>query len=248
MKPTTAEFFKKWREKYRWPYNTSRTKSEKKIQKLQNDAQTALITRNTERLAEVLVDIHKWKTKNRSGGSTLYGETINTELNWLNQILEQFPISSDISADKIIAILEQLDRDYAKMPVCSAQLSFLSNRQLPIVDRYVGQFMSQKFDRALFKSKDHDFHEICQILGKVDFAIDKSTRNLATQGSSNNRNRELYARKMVPKLKQVANQLNALRVTYNAIDGTNQAFTCVDVEMTLFASATHIRHRYCFSK
>ena len=105
-------------------------------------------------------------------------------------------------------------------------------------DRYVGQFMSQKFDPSLFKNKHYNFHEICRVLGKVDFVIIKSTKSLATHGKSNEKNRELYAQQMIPKLKDVATQLNELKITYQAIDGTNQNFTCVDVEMALFAFAS----------
>jgi len=242
MKPTTAEFFKNWRENYEWPYNVGRSKSEKQIHKLQVAAQTVLRTQNIERLAEVLVAIHKWKTKNRGNRSTRYGETLARKQTILEKLFEHLPITFDATPNEIITFLELLDMDYSRMPVCSAQLSFLSERQFPILDKFIGQVMSQTFDPLLLKSKDYGFQDICLVLGNIDFRIVKGTkgkRSLATQGNSNKVNRELYATELIPQLDHAAQQLNDLGIHYTAVDGSSQRFNCVDVEMAIFAFATH---------
>jgi hypothetical protein len=242
VKPEMAEFFRISREKYEWPKGIGRTLSEKRIHRLQYDAQAALNSQNIDRLVEILVAIHEWKTKNRGGQSTSYAKVLSKNPSMLEKVIELMPLSINASAEEVITFLMLLDMKHSRVPVCTAQLSFLSGRQFPILDRYIGQLMSQQFDPLLFKSKEYDFKEICQIIGKIDFAIVKGasgTRSLATQGASNTRNRKLYATQLIPQLKDVAEQLNMIGVQYKAHDGTFYQFTCVDVEMALFAFATH---------
>ena len=253
LSKVTEDFFEYWRMRYVWPLDRSREQSENEINELSNQAETAIRSADERLLENLLVKIHRWKTRNRSGITDDYQIALANSpglvRNLKRTLLRQPSLNSDIAND-LIGILRV---ENSNLPVCTAQVSFLSGRRFPILDRFVGQFFAQVVSRRILELPMFDMREVFRDIRPIPFIIEddgsgKCKPRLAVYHNSNyERNRELFIHQLIPELDGIAKALNNERVGFRSVNGEPMPFSSVDVEMAVFAFGTQNKEFFqCF--
>ncbi len=245
-----VDFFQYWREHYRWPLYRSRKESEQRIRLIVTNAQAGLASGRVENLETGLLQIHRWKTRNHAGITDKYAKEISKDRGRLRELLKLLPVPAEWSPEAMKKILNCLRVKYSNLPVCTTQLSFLSGRQFPLIDRYIAQFMSRKVHPQILKWAEFDIAGVFETLGVFDFRIEDDWRNegipmLAVFTKEDYRhNRDLYLTHYVPKLIQLAKQLQEEKATFRGIDQKEYLFSAVDLQMAVFTFAKQNPHLF----
>jgi hypothetical protein len=102
----------------------------------------------------------------------------------------------------------------ANLPVCSAQASFLCNRAIPILDRFVAQFYSLTLSPEILHFSKSNMVDVLRNINTVRFMIEddgthRCIPRLAVYGSRNYaRNQDLFVFELLPELHRIAKELN----------------------------------------
>jgi hypothetical protein len=254
----SCSFYKHWRENYRWPPKSNRKSSELELAGLLNEARDALL--DFSRLGRpVLRKIHHWKTRNQGGTTEKYNVALNAEgikekLVGLQKMLS--PPQRPVTAEFVCELLDTLRISYANLPVCSAQASFLTERTIPILDRFVAQFFSPTVSPRILRYTISDnsrfnMRRVFMDFQPMNFIIEDDGTNkckprLAVYEEKNyNHNRDVFAFTLIPDLDRIAGELREKRVTYqDAIHAEQKEFTAVDVEMAVFTFGMANEHYF----
>lgn len=250
----SKRFFRFWREHYEWPFGIGRKRSEEKIFELLNNTKNAILSGVGAHVQKLLVEIHRWKTNNQRGISERYEKVLTNDTKVVPFLQSKFPLKSrKISPTFFKELLDTLKIRNCNLPVCSAQASFLLNRKLPVLDRFIAQFFSLTMSQHILDYSQFDMNKILRDIHPIRFRIeDSGTRRCVPrlavyQKWSYKTNRSLFISQLIPELIKIAKLLNNEEVRYKDIHGIMQDFTCVDVEMAAFAFATKKRHYFeCF--
>jgi len=232
--PAVGAWFKKYRESYEWPRGTGRKKSERIIFALLSSVLSAISERQEKALAASLVEIHRWKTNNRSGITTEYQKIINSKkVEYFIEILNLSPFDTP---EKLLVLIRKLKIPNCNLPVCSAMASFIYNRRnVPILDRFVAQFFVREFDIDEF---DEDTKLVLQYVKKIPFKLeDDGNGNIRLSVytlSGFEENLSKYIKGFVPECDRIAQDLRKSKVKYCDIQGNLKEFCPVDVEMAVF--------------
>ena len=250
----SKRFFRFWREQYEWPIGIGRKTSEEKIFELLNKTKNVILGGKSGSIQKLLVEIHQWKTNNQRGISKKYGEVLAKDTKVAPFLQSNFPLqSSTLSPTFFRKLLDTLKIRNCNLPICSAQASFLLNRKLPILDRFVAQFFSLTVSKHILDYSQFDMNDVLQDIHPIVFKIEDSGTGLCIprlavyQRLSYEKNRYLFINQLIPELIRIAELLNKEEVKYEDIHGITRDFSCVDVEMAVFAFATKNRHHFeCF--
>jgi len=235
-----GDFFQYWREEYRWPLRRSRVNTEKKIQEFRKNARAAVTSGKEERLRSTLIQVHRWKTRNHGRITDQYVRQLDKEPKRVRELQKLLPITIESSTSVLKKALDLLRFPDCNLPVCTAQLSFLSGRKFPILDRFLAQFFSQKAHPMILQWAEYDFQNIFKTIGKIDFVLEddgrgKGVPRLAVYTEKSYRkNRNLYVNELIPRLQNLAEQLQEADLTYQDINRNQQYFTGVDLQMAIF--------------
>jgi len=247
----TVSFLRDNRVRYRWPLSHGRGKSERAIEVIRKETQTALVEKDPDKLRSILIRIHEWKTGGRI--TSLYRETLNSEMSLIQKIITYIPPKERFLVDSFNDLLDVLKVKYCNLPVASAQSSFLLNRTTPIIDRFVAQFFSRKVSKRILQIEKWDMKSVFGDLNQIPFKIqDDGTgrcvpRLAVYDESSYQRNKSLFLNFLLPKLDIISKILNRMNVNYQGLEGSLQNFTPVDVEMAIFSFGSQNReHFQCF--
>lgn len=247
----SKQFLKFWREQYKWPSGFSRKASEDKIFELLNETSNAISSGDSERIERSLVGIHRWKTNNRSGISEKYEKVLANDTGVVPFLQSNFlSRSPKFSPEFFKELLDTLKIRYCNLPICSAQASFLLNRKLPILDRFVAQFFSLTMSESILYYDQFDMNDVLRDIDPVKFRIEDDgsgrcvPRLAVYQQWSYEINRSLFISQYIPQLIRIAKVLNKEEVEYKDIHDVAQDFFCVDVEMAVFAFAMKNRHYF----
>lgn len=252
----SKKFFKYWREQYEWPRNSDRKASEERIFRLLEETREVLSIGKKEDLQKILVKIHMWKTRNRSGTSDKYERELLKNTRIIAFLQNNFPLKSSKVVPKFYErLLETLKINYCNLPTCSAQASVLLNRSVPILDRFVAQFFGFTMSKKIVEYDKLNMSEVLKDIHPTKFMIEddgtsRCTPRLAVyQSTSYQKNKDLFVSQLIPELVRISGLLNESEVYYSDIFGYSQKFTCVDVEMAVFAFSTqNVRFFKCFYK
>ncbi|MFX0078052.1 MAG: hypothetical protein ACFE8O_02325 [Candidatus Hermodarchaeota archaeon] len=235
-----ADFFQYWREQYRWPLNRSRIKTEKKIYEFKENASAAVSSGKVERLASTLIQIHRWKTRNQAGITDKYAKQLEKEPKRVRELQKLLPITNETPNTVLKNALDLMRFPDCNLPVCTAQLSFLSGREFPILDRFLAQFFSRRVHPMIIQWAEYDILNVFETIGKIDFTLEDDGRNkgvprLAVYTEASYRhNRNLYVDQLIPRLHNLAEELQNADMTYQGIDRKQHNFTSVDLQMAIF--------------
>ncbi len=237
----TAEidnWFKENRRNYRWPLRCTTEHSENEINRLAAKVRKALQSHDFDDLCNALVDVYLWKS---GRGTDTYRKNLKScGIDYLQELLKMRPLIGTRKLESVIRHLEKVKG--CNLPVASAMASFLYGREdIPVIDYYVGQFFSRKFNRGDFDTDGTD--RVLQWIAKIDFKIGRSgnkSRNqwrLAVYDKHRKdfeANLRKYIDELVPECGRIANALN---------DGkeNEREFYPIDVEMAIFSWATDNR-------
>ena len=245
----SLNFYRDWRENYQWPPDQSPRTSEEKIAELLEESRASLC--NLTVLGKPLLQkIHHWKTQNRARTTEKYAEILRGNEEIIPSLQKLLPVSSSLSPDFVKKLIDALRIGYANLPVCSAQASFLCNRALPILDRYVAQFFSHTVSPAILSFDKCNMSAVLRDISTLGFVIEddgthKCIPRLAVYQPENYaRNRDVFACELLPELNRIADELNDSNVTYQDIYGKPKGFSSVDVEMAVFAFGTQNRRYF----
>jgi hypothetical protein len=235
-----ADFFQYWREQYQWPLRRTRIKTEQKIQEFKENAVAVVASGKEERLASILVQIHRWKTRNQAKITDRYAKQLIKEPKRVREIKKLLPITLETPNIILKKALDLMRYPDCNLPVCTAQLSFLSGRVFPILDRFLAQFFSQKAHPMIIRWADFDIPRVFETIGKINFVLEddgrrKGVPRLAVYNDSSYRkNRNLYVDELIPSLQNLAKQMQKADMTYQGIDQKQHDFTSVDLQMAIF--------------
>ncbi|MFX1318043.1 MAG: hypothetical protein ACFE9D_04030 [Promethearchaeota archaeon] len=235
-----ADFFQYWRQQYQWPLRRTRVNTEKKIQEFKENAQLAVASGKDERLANTLIQIHRWKTRNQAGITDDYARQLDKAPKRLRELQKELPLTLKTPNEILKKALDLLRFSDCNLPVCTAQLSFLSDRVFPILDRFLAQFFSRKVHPMILKWADFDIQNVFETLGIIDFALEddgrgKGVPRMAVYTEKFYRyNRNLFVDELIPRLQNLARQLSEADITYEGIDRNLHYFTSVDLQMAIF--------------
>ena len=235
-----ADFFQYWREHYQWPLRRTRVKTELKIQEFAENASKAVASGKVERLASTLMQIHRWKTRNQAGITDSYARQLQKEPKRVRELHKLLPITSETPDAVLKKSLDLMRFPDCNLPVCTAQLSFLSGRVFPILDRFLAQFFNRKVHPMILQWADYDITHVFETIGKIDFALEddgrgKGVPRLAVYSDpSYRKNRNLYVEQLIPQLKTLAETFQAAEITYQGINRQPKQFTSVDLQMAIF--------------
>jgi hypothetical protein len=220
--------------------------SEEKIAELLSQTKVAL--RDLNSLGKpLLIKIHFWKTQNRGKTTETYAQMLNKNTEIIPNLQKLFSVSRPLSLEYIKELIDNLRVYGANLPVCSAQASFLCNRAIPILDRFVAQFYSLTLSPEILHFSKSNMVDVLRNINTVRFMIEddgthRCIPRLAVYGSRNYaRNQDLFVFELLPELHRIAKELNDSHVTYQDIYGKLRGFSCVDVEMAVFAFGTQNR-------
>lgn len=250
----SERFFKFWRERYEWPEGISRKASEKRIFELLNQTRSALLSGESDFIQQVLVNIHNWKTNNRSGVSERYKKELKKDRNVVSFLRENLPLElSKLEPEFYKKLLETLKLRYCNLPACSAQASFLLDRRLPVLDRFIAQFFSLIISENVLSYDQFDMNNVLSDIHPITFIIEddgtgKCRPRLAVyQQWSYKTNKSLFVDQLIPQLIRISKLLDEEEIDYVDIFGESQNFSCIDVEMAVFAFSTTNRKFFkCF--
>jgi hypothetical protein len=235
-----ADFFQYWREQYQWPLRRSRVKTELIIQEFTANANKAVASGKVERLASTLMHIHRWKTRNQAGITDLYARQLQKDPKRVRELQKLLPISEE-TPDKVLKkTLDLMRFPDCNLPVCTAQLSFLSGRVFPILDRFLAQFFSRKAHPMILQWADYDIPRVFEVVGKIEFVLEddgrgKGVPRLAVYTEpAYRKNRNLYVEQLIPQLQNLASKLQEGDLTYQGIDKKLHQLTSVDLQMAIF--------------
>ena len=239
-----GKWFKENRELYEWPPSATRKISQERIINLCAGIQTAVAEGDRDALRSLLVEIHQWKTGNQQNVTLKYCSALEFEgLNYLDKLLGFGPFLNNQNLEDTI---KHLKIDYCNLPVCTAIASFLyGRRNIPIIDIYLAQFFSRKFNNY---SIDSPTGQVLSYLKKINFRIEdggKGKPRLAVYtlgGFTFNLN--AYLHEFVPECNRISNELKESGFVYIDICGQCVEFLSIDVEMAIFAWAR--KHRNLF--
>jgi len=235
-----ADFFQFWREQYRWPLGCSRVKTEKKIFEFAENARAAVSSGKVERLTSTLMQIHRWKTRNQAGITDKYARQLDKEPKRVRELQKLLPITKETPNMVLKNVLDLMRFPDCNLPVCTAQLSFLSGRVFPILDRFLAQFFSRKAHPMILQWAEYDILNVFETIGKINFILEDDGRNkevprLAVYTENSYRyNRDQYVEQLIPRLQNLAMELQGGDLTYQGIDRDQHHFTSVDLQMAIF--------------
>ena len=235
-----ADFFQYWREHYQWPLRRTRVKTEFKIQEFAENASKAVASGKEERLSSTLMQIHRWKTRNQAKITDRYARQLQKDPKRVRDLQKLLPITTDSSDAALKKALDLLRFPDCNLPVCTAQLSFLSGRVFPILDRFLAQFFSRRVHPMILQWADYDISHVFETVGKIDFILEDDGRGqgvprLAVYSEpSYRKNRNLYIEQLIPQLKMLAETFQAADITFQGSDGQPKQFTSVDLQMAIF--------------
>jgi hypothetical protein len=235
-----ADFFQYWREQYRWPLRRSRVKTEKKIQEFTQNVRAAVVSGKVQRLVSTLMQVHRWKTRNQAGITDKYARQLDKEPRRVRELQKLLPINIETPNGILKKALDLLRFPDCNLPVCTAQLSFLSDRVFPILDRFLAQFCSRKVHPMILQWAEYDILNVFKAIGEIDFSLEddgrgKGVPRLAVYTEPSYRhNRNLYVDQLIPKLQNLAKQLKDADMVYQGFDRILYHFTSVDLQMAIF--------------
>jgi hypothetical protein len=204
----------------------------------------------------LLEKIHYWKTRNRAGTTDRYAAVLEAEgmneklLNLRRLLLNCCSPQKHLSSEFARELLDTLRVEEANLPVCTAQASFLTERNIPILDRFVAQFFSRTVSPEVlrFRISDSLSFDMCRVFKDahpVDFILEDDgtdtckPRLAVYEEKSYRHNLDLFAFKLMPELDRLADELRVKHVMYqDVIHGEQKEFTAVDVEMAVFSFGT----------
>jgi hypothetical protein len=235
-----ADFFQYWREHYQWPLRRSRHKTEQKIQEFKENSLAAVASVKVERLASTLIQIHSWKTRNQAQITDKYARQLDKEPKRLRELQKLLPLTIDTPNEQLKKALDIMRFPDCNLPVCTAQLSFLSGRQFPILDRFLAQFCSRKVHPQILQWAEYDIQNVFEIIERIDFDLEddgrgKGVPRLAVYNEKPYRkNRNLFVDDLIPQFERIAEQLQEADMPYQGIDRKQHPFTSVDLQMAIF--------------
>jgi hypothetical protein len=235
-----ADFFQYWREQYRWPLRRTRVKTENKIQEFTAIARASVTSGKIEQLASALIQVHRWKTRNQARSTDRYARQVEKDPRRLRDLQRLLPITSQTPNADLKKALDLMRFPDCNLPVCTAQLSFLSGRVFPILDRLLAQFFSRRVHPLMLQWADFDLLNVFKTIGTIDFVLEddgrgKGVPRLAVYNESPyRRNRNLYVEEFIPRLQHLAKQLQDADLTFQDINRNQQHFSSVDVQMAIF--------------
>jgi hypothetical protein len=242
----SLRFYEYWREKYQWPRNETRQRSEGKIAELLSETEFAL--HNLGSLGKPLLEkIHRWKTQNRGKISDKYASILHNDTELIANLQKMFPVSRPLSLGFVKDLVDVLRIECANLPVCSAQASFLCKRAVPILDRFVAQFFSKTVSPRILSLNQFAMRDVLRDIRPVSFVIEDDgtlscrPRLAVYQRQNYVLNRDLFAFELLPELDRIAKALNNQQITYQDTFGRPKEFASVDVEMAVFAFGTQNR-------
>lgn len=250
----SKRFFKFWREQYEWPGGFGRRTSEEKIFELLNETLSAISSGENRRIKNLLIEIHRWKTNNQKRISDRYQKVLMDDTKVVSFLQSKLPLKSlTLSPEFFKELLDTLKIKYCNLPICSAQASFLLNRELPVLDRFVAQFFSLTVSEGVLNYNQFDMNNVLRDIHPIRFRIEDDgtgrcvPRLAVYQHWSYRTNRFLFISQLTPELIRIAKSLSEKEVKYLDIHDHAQDFSCVDVEMAVFAFSTKNRHYFeCF--
>jgi hypothetical protein len=235
-----ADFFQFWREQYRWPLNRSRIKTEKKIIEFKENAIAAVSSEKVERLASTLMQIHRWKTRNQAGITDKYARQLDKDPRRVRELQKLLPITNETPNMVLKKALDLMRFPDCNLPVSTAQLSFLSRRVFPILDRFLAQFFSRKAHPMILQWAEYDILNVFETIGNINFILEddgrgKGVPRLAVYTENSYRyNRDQFVDQLIPRLRNLAEELREADMTYQGIDRDQHHFTSVDIQMAIF--------------
>ncbi|MFX1563221.1 MAG: hypothetical protein ACFFDP_07930 [Promethearchaeota archaeon] len=235
-----ADFFQFWREQYRWPLRRSRVETEKRILKFAENAKAAVASGKVEKLTSILLQIHRWKTRNQAGITDKYARQLDKEPKRIRELQKLLPITIETQDAILKKALDLMRFPDCNLPVCTAQLSFLSERVFPILDRFLAQFFSRKAHPMILQWAEYDILNVFETMGKINFILEDDGHNkgvprLAVYTETSYRyNRDQYVDHLIPRLQHLAAELRKADMTYQGIDRDQHHFTSVDLQMAIF--------------
>ncbi|MFX0167874.1 MAG: hypothetical protein ACFE89_00840 [Candidatus Hodarchaeota archaeon] len=186
------------------------------------------------------MQIHRWKTRNQAGITDHYAKQLEKEPKRVRELQKLLPITVETSSIDLKKILDLMRFPDCNLPVCTAQLSFLSGRVFPILDRFLAQFFSRKLHPMILRWAEYDIPNILEIIGKIDFILEDDGRGIGaprlavyTQPAYR-KNRNLYVEQLIPRLQNLAEKFQESDMTYQGIDRHQHPFTSVDLQMAIF--------------
>ena len=244
--PGVGKWFSGNREKYVW-HSKDRTTSERKIRELEDETTVAINSKDPETLQRLLVEIHRWKTNGR--WTDKYKESLKKcGTSYIHDILEKAPFNEANGLQEVINQLMKVNG--CNLPTSTAIASFLYGRQdVPIVDRFTALFFAKQFRVS---SVDCVTREVLDYVTTIEFKLDNGGKKLngdralrlAYTQNAIKTNLRLYIADFVPECSRIARALNRDKFAYTSIDGTQQTFTTIDVEMAIFAWCMRERDRF----
>lgn len=233
---TVGNWFRHYREQYRWPEASSRQKSEKTVNEIESEVKSALLAHKPESLKSALIRVHYWKS-NRTGSR--YEKTLKKYNPEYFERLLGMSVYSGI--DKLEQVIRHLKIKNCNLPVCTAIASFLyGRRDVPIIDNYVAQFFARRFNINRY---DEEMKEILSWIAEINFKLEtfsathRKLRLAVYSDSGFNHNLSLYINEFVPECDHIAKALSASGYSYSGIDDKSREFTPIDVEMAIFSWA-----------
>ena len=250
----SKRFFKFWRERYEWPAGVGRKASEEKIFELLKETRNVISSEEGNQIKRLLIDIHRWKTNNQRGISERYDRVLTDNVEVVPFLQGNLPLKSPtLSPEFFEEMLDTLKIRNCNLPICSAQASFLLNRKLPVLDRFVAQFFSLTMSENILNYSRFDMKNVLRDIHPIGFRIeDDGTRRCIPRLSvyqlwGYKANKSQFIGQLIPELIRLVKSLNREKVKYEDIHDLARDFSCVDVEMAVFAFSTQNRQYFqCF--
>lgn len=237
-------WFKAYRELYEWPPGVGRRASEENITRLHADAHVAIAEGHRDVLHSSLVEIHRWKTRNRQGQTSQYCRTLEClGIDYLDRLLGLGPF---VNTQNLEILIEHLKVRNCNLPICTAIASFLYGRQnVPILDKFLSQFFARKFR---LNSIDGQTSQVLCYVKNINFRIEDGgagrLRLAVYTRDGFNWNLNMYLKQFAPECIRIAKELNDSGIGHTDIHGQCVEFSSIDVEMAVFSWA--IRHSNLF--
>jgi hypothetical protein len=235
--PSLGKWFKTYRESYEWPPGTGRIQSEQIISNLLSKVSSSIIERDNRKFALSLVEIHRWKTKNRQNTTTIYSETLDSHGD--QYLTDLFNLGPFDTSEKLSVLIKKLKIYNCNLPVCSAMASFIYNRQsVPILDRFLAQFFSREFK---VNDIDGETAQVLKCVKKIPFKLGyEGTPNLrlsvySTSGFDYNLSK--YINEFIAECNRISQNFRQSNFDYCDIHGKMVDFYPIDVEMAIFSYA-----------
>jgi len=235
-----GNWFKIYRESYKWPSCTRQEESEKRILKLKSSVSSAINENSIDKLSASLKGIIQWKANRMTSRYNITLDSLGEE--YLHNIIGLGPFNNTENLD---ALIRTLHIKNCNLPECTAIASFLFNRNdVPIFDKYISLFFAREFK---IEQSDEETIQVLRFVKHIKFknesaGKDKTGHKIRRPDVYHKSGFEInyckYLDEFIPECKRISDYLNRSNIQYCDIQDKMVQFCPVDIEMAIFSYAT----------